>query len=149
MLNHTEYNDVVICVLPKGVELPTSKNFDAYCKKYAPKHIRKMSSLVPSIIWEADGGEIVGENGRHYFLIERIKDGYRMLVEEYFPDGTHVGSFEVNHIPSTKDAMQWAERYSQSWVALWCDCVGDDIMEYEWVEVCDMAKVEADALAEM
>lgn len=137
MLNKTEYNNVVICVLPMNVEMPTPKNYDAYCKKYAPKRTRKLTNHVSHIKalqldWHADGCEI-SANGRNEYLIESCCKGYCLLVITDNDNG-----FNVVHIPSVHDAIAWAEKYEISSV----NYATYNIPDIEWEDVSVLVDVE-------
>ena len=150
MLNNTEHNNTVICVLPAGVELPTPKNYEAYCRKYAPSHTRKVGKRA-TVGWEADGCEHYGRCNHHDFRYEFViyscMHRWNMCIDELDRDGVTFGTFVVKNIPSVRDAKIWAESYVNSFIALWCDDRYEGVeIEYEWAEVRDMDKVEQDAI---
>ena len=151
MLNNTEHNNTVICVLPVGVKLPTPKNYDAYCRKYAPTHTRKVGQN--NFEWELiDDYLCTSVSTKHHkyeFGITEYENDFSMCVNEFFDDGTYVGSFVIDHIPMVKYAMFWAERYSKSFIALWGkDEYGFPITR-EWEDVCSIRKLEYEVIKEV
>lgn len=165
MLNLTECNNVVICVLPVGVELPTPKTYEEYCKKYATKSVRSVERAVAEyevtvevdrvpVLWLADGGEFGGsctiEDYHYEFMIYRDNRGIVLLVDLDVDCGNYgkcyYGNFEVTNIPSWEEAMSWADNYANS---ITVDLYGSNNQtpEYKWEEVKDLAKLWAEFLA--
>ena len=124
MLNNTEYNNTIICVLPKNVEVPTTNTYARYCKKYAPKRTRECHVVkvnTARLEWQVHDSDVLAY-GRCEYLIVQKSSSCDLLVS------ADDRGFCLCNIPTIEDAIAWAEYYDVSSVD-YCTC---DVSMIEW-----------------
>ena len=141
MLNNTEYNNTVICVLPKNVEMPhpNSRKYDEYCKKYAPKYTRQLcmcaacvnpQQVQSRLVWQVSGNDIYAKGVYDYYIIKKMSSCDLLITTDDL--GLHICD-----IPSLEETMLLAEKYDKS-ESNYCTY---DIPSIAWANLLNKARI--------